>query len=119
MLGPLEPLEPEALVVTLELAPAGQMENDAVLACEECLDERSANALALPRRYDCDRGQLPAAIPMGLDLADPDNRAILFGDHEMGPIQAHGVEVCLPYEAADRLLVGFGRRADGHEPHVR
>jgi len=90
------------------------VEDGARLASEERLDDRTPDTLALPRRHDGDRRELLAAVPVRFDLAQPDYRAILRGDHEIRPVEAHAVQVGLLDEAADNRLVGFDRGADGH-----
>src|ERR1700694_5616700 len=113
ILGPLEGPEVEALVKALQIAPAGQVDDDARRAREEPLDQSAPNTLALPRGHDGDRGQLTTTIPMRLNLAHADDRPVLLSHHEVWPIEAHGVQLRLLDEAADRGLIRFGRRTDG------
>src|SRR6266404_4586280 len=81
--------EAEASVVALELAPAGQMENDACFASEEPLDHCGPDVLPLPLREDGDRGQFTASVAVRLDLAHADHLSVLLGHHQIGPLKVH------------------------------
>src|SRR5713226_2529635 len=109
----LETLEPEAFVVALQLAPAGQVEHDSRLAREQRLDDRGPDALALSSGHDRDRCQLPASVAVRLDLAHPDHLSVLLGDHEVRPAQVHAGQADRFDETEDSGLVGFGRGTDG------
>src|SRR6267143_5275425 len=109
----LETPEAEAFVVTLELAAAGQMEDDAGLASQELTDDRRPDALALPTWDDGDGCQLTAAVAVRLDLAHPDDLSILLGHHEVWPLKVHGRKTRFPDLTADRALVGLRRGSDG------
>src|SRR6266852_7228514 len=85
----LEALEPEAFVVALQLAPAGQVEHDSRLAREERLDDRTPDALVLSSGHDRDRCQFTASVAVRLDLAHPDHLSVLLGDYEVRPTQVH------------------------------
>src|SRR5258708_7630249 len=60
--SPLDTLEAEVFVVALELAPAGQMEDDACFAGEKRIDHRGPDVLPLPLGEDGDRGQFTASV---------------------------------------------------------
>src|SRR5258708_24305902 len=108
ILSPLNTPEAEALVVALELAPAGQMEYDANLAPEERLDDGGPDASALLLRHNGDRGQFAAPVPVRLDLAHPNDLLSLFGHHEVGPLKVHPRQMHLRNEAPDCDLVVLG-----------
>src|SRR5438132_3045711 len=55
--------EAEPLVVALQLVPAGQVENPG-LTGELGLDQPGPYPLPLQARNHCNRGELPASIPM-------------------------------------------------------
>src|SRR5258706_3246487 len=107
--GPLDTLEAKALVVALELAPAGQMEDGAGLAPEERLDDRGPDAFALPFGDDGDRGQFAASVAVRFDLAPSDDLSVLLDHHEVRPLKVHPGKMDLPNEAPDcGLVVGGG-----------
>src|SRR5258706_14956934 len=93
--GPLDTLEAKALVVALELAPAGQMEDGADLAPEERRHDRGPDALALPLADDGDRGQFAASLAVRLDLAPGDALSRLLYHHERRPLKGHPAQLSL------------------------
>src|SRR5229473_1074558 len=105
--------EAEPLVVALELAPAGQIEDDACFASEESFDHCGPDLLPLPLGEDGDRGQFTASVAMRLDLAHTDHLSILLGNHEIGPSKVHPRQTYLGNEASDCGLVVLGRGTDG------
>src|SRR6266851_3264306 len=113
ILSPLDTPEAEALVVALELAPAGQMEDDANFAPEERLDDRGPDAFALLLRENGDRGQFAAPVAVRLDLAHPNELLVLLGHHEVGPLKVHPGQMHLSNQASDCELVVLGCGTDG------
>src|SRR6266852_9488562 len=109
----LETRKAEALVVALQLAPAGQVEYDSRLAREERLDDRIPDALALSSGHDRDRCQFTASVAVRLDLAHPDHHSVLLGDHEVRPTQVHAGQPNLFDETEDSGLVSFSRGTGG------
>ncbi len=113
MVGPLDAPEAESLVVTLQLAPAGQVKGVIALACDQRVDDGAADAVASALLYHRHRGQLTATVAMCLDLADTDDRAALLNDEEIGPFEVHGIDAGIANHASDRGLVPRGCRPDG------
>src|SRR3989442_15081531 len=83
--GRLETRKAEALVVALQLAPAGKVEHDSRLAREERLDNRGPDALVLSSGHDRDRCQFTTSLAVRLDLAHPDHFSVLLGHHDVRP----------------------------------
>src|SRR5713226_3547620 len=108
----LNTLEAEPLVVALELAPAGQIEDDACFASEESFDHCGPDLLPLPLREDGDRGQFTASVAVRLDLAHAYHLSVLLGNHEIGPLKVHSRQTYVRNEASDRGLVALGRGTD-------
>src|SRR5438132_2818494 len=104
--------EAEPLVVTLQLVPAGQVENPG-LTGELGLDQPGPDPLSLQARDHRNGCQLPASIPMRLDLARAHDLALKLGDHEVRPVPVRGVDVGFPHDPADRAVVLFGANPDG------
>src|SRR5713226_8438147 len=89
------------------------MENDAILAPEERLDDRGPDAFALLLGENGDRGQFAAPVAVRLDLAHPNELLVVLGHHEVGPLKVHPGQMHLRYEASDCELVVRGCGTDG------
>ena len=89
-----------------------KQEQHPLFASHQGLNQGSADSLALIARGYCQGSQLPAAVPVGFNLANADELPRALDNKEVGPIQAKGPQAGASDDTADGRLVRRGSRAN-------